>query len=518
MPAFLRRHYPLKLFLSLVVVGVVLAVGVYASGQFGLPVAAATAGGAGVTAIVGTAMAVRTQRSLDALAGRAERCADGTDVSFETNRIDCVGRTAHSVGAVGAALAEERAARAEAEELYEHVERTAEEYSEVMRRCSKGDLSHRLEPSTESEAMAEISVSFNDMIDALEDAVGTVKRFANEVATHSQEMRLSTEEVSDVSDRVVDSIRGISADADAQTENLHAVTEEMNSLSTTVEEVAVATDEVSDISERTAQTGKKGRKAATEAIEGMNQIETESRGTVEVISQLESEVQQVDELIDFISEIAEQTNMLALNAHIEASRAGEQGEGFAAVANEIKELAEGAKEAARDIEARLERIRSQTEGTVTEVRGTSDRIGQHIDAIENAASAFSEVAEHAQETNAGVQEITEATHQQAESTQEVLEMVEAAAAVSEETSAESENVARTTQSQTMALSQVSTSASDLAQQATRLSQALGSFGTAPSAPDEAADGVSTDGNRVTISGSGDAEPVEHRPAVEPDGS
>jgi methyl-accepting chemotaxis protein len=525
-PAFVRRRYPLKRFLVLMGVGVLLAAGVYASGRFGRPVVVGTAGGAGVTALVGTAMAARTRRSLDALAARAERCADGEEVTFETNRIDCVGRTASAVAGVGSALAEERAARADAEELYRHVERTAEEYSEVMRRCADGDLSVRMDPSDESAAMTEISVSFNEMADALEHAVGNVKRFADEVATHSQEMRLSTEEVSDVSDRVVDSIREVAADADEQTENLHSVTEEMNALSTTVAEVASTTDEVADIAERTAQTGEEGREAATEAIDGMNRIETESRDTVEAINQLESEVQQVDELIDFISEIAEQTNMLALNAHIEASRAGEQGEGFAAVANEIKELAEGAKEAAGDIESRLERIRSRTEGTVEEVRGTSDRIAEHTDAIENAASAFEEVAEHAQETNAGVQEITEATHQQAESTEEVLEMVEAAATVSEETSEESERMATTTQSQTMALSQVSASASDLAEQATRLSQALDSFETDSAVDADAdelpptdgvpADDVATDGDGGAVAG--DSETVDSERAVETDGS
>ena len=467
--------------------------------QYGLLV---TGGIVVLIGLVGLVLGRNTVRSVDDLRRKAGRMEDGDlNVDFGTQRIDAIGQLYVGFASMRDALRDQireaqeareaaEAARAEAEEMNEHLERKADEYSTVMQACADGDLTERMRPESESAAMRSIAVEFNEMVAEIEATTAEVKAFASEVATASEEVTASSEEVRSASQQVTESIQEISDGAERQNESLQSVSGEMEQLSTTTEEIAASSNEVADIAERTAETGREGRDAAEAAIEGMAELESESESAVAAIEDLESEMSEIDELIEFIGDIAKETNMLALNANIEASRGGSEAaaedEGFAVVAQEVKELASETKDAAEDIESRLERIQNQTEHTAGEVQQTADRVAEHTQSVRDAAGALDEIAEYAAETNDGVQEISAATEQQAASTEEVVAMVDDAATISEETTAEAENVAAAAEEQTTALTEVSNSASSLSEQASQLSAALDRFDTAAEPEDDVA--------------------------------
>ncbi|AGB15805.1 methyl-accepting chemotaxis protein [Halovivax ruber XH-70] len=438
---------------------------------------------------VGVVIVRNTSRPITRLADRASELEAGNlEAELSSNRPDEIGQLYNAFDSMRASLRgqiqEAEEARQEAEEersrtdrINTHLEAKADEYSSVMRACGEGDLSRRMDPESQNDAMTEIALEFNQMLSNLEETVERVSQFADEVAAASEEVTASTEEVHTASTQVTESVQEISDGAERQNESLQAVNGEMNELSTTTEEIASSSHTVADLAERTAKTGNEGRDVARSAIDGMNEIETESEGAVDAIESLEEEVAQIDELVEFITEVAEQTNMLALNANIEASRATQSNDGFSAVADQVKELSEDTQKAARDIEERIEEIEEETNYAAGEVRQTSERIARHRQAVEDTVDALEEIAEYASETSDGIQEISAATEQQAATTQEVVSMVDQAATISEETTTEAETVAAAAEEQTTAITEVSRSASDLSQQAAELSSKLDEFET-----------------------------------------
>nr|WP_245547734.1 methyl-accepting chemotaxis protein [Halovivax ruber] len=458
----------------------------------------ATIAGVVLIGLIGAIIGRNTATSIDKLTGKVAEMEDGNlDVEFETKRIDNIGRLydgfAEMRDELKTQITEAENARADAEQERERVQQlndelqtAADSYCDVMEEAADGDLTVRMDPSaTDNETMQEIGEDFNDMLTEIEATVESLNQFATEVATASEQVTASSEEVRSASEQVSESVQEISDGANQQYESLRSVDNEMSNLSTTTEEIAASSNEVADVAERTARTGRDGREAAREAIDAVETLEDERESVVDEFAQLRDDVAEIDHLVERVGEIAEQTNMLALNANIEASRSagGDDDGGFAAVAAEVKELSQDVKEATEEIDNQLEGIQTQTERSADEVERTSDEIERVGELVTETVDALEEIAEYAQETNDGVQEISAATEEQAASTEEVVAMIDDVASIAEQTTTEAEGVAAAAEEQTTAMSEVSNSANDLTEQAMALSEALDRFET--DAPSEA---------------------------------
>jgi methyl-accepting chemotaxis protein len=371
------------------------------------------------------------------------------------------------------ATAEEE--RTKAEELSDHLQAKARTFGTVMGRAADGDLTERMEPDPESAAMTSIAEAFNDMMTEFENTFAQLRRFADQVAASSEQVTSGAGESQSASEQVSESIQAISADADSQSERLGETAAEMQSLSGTVEEVASSAEEIAVRSEETADLGRTGRRAAGDAMTEMSAIEVESSEAIEDVESLAAEIAAISEITDLITDIAEQTNMLALNASIEAARVGKAGEGFAVVANEIKELASETADATENIESQIDLIQSTSNDALSGIRTVDRRIASGADTVEEALAALDDIADTVEEANRGIQEISDATDDQAGSTEEVASMVDDVAESARQVSRESNTVSAAAEEQTSSLTEVSRSASTLSERAIDLRERLSAF-------------------------------------------
>lgn len=385
----------------------------------------------------------------------------------------------------------------------------ADSYREVMERTAAGDLTARMDEESRSREMATIAEAFNGMMDEMESTVVTVSRFGEEVASLSDEVAESTERVSQTSREVAESIEQISSGAEEQSESLTRVTQEVNDLSASVQQIASAADELSSLSARTADRAHGGADAAEDALAGMDDIRTETERTVAEVDRLDDRLGEVGEVVEVITDVAEQTNVLALNAQIEAARAGEDGAGFAVVSREVKALAEETRDSAAEISDLVEDLGEQRERVVERMERMRDGVRDGAADVEGALQSLDDIVEQIEETNASVHEITDATGGQAASAQEVLATADEIASIAEEMAGEAGAVATAAEGQTTTLGEVDGRMQSLSSDTGRLVALLDRFDARESAAaDESFDGSGLDSDTALDPDDGpDSDPV-----------
>lgn len=157
-------------------------------------------------------------------------------------------------------------ARGEAEAFNDRLREKAAEYGQAMERAANGDLTVRVDPSSQSEAMAEIGETFNRMLGELEATLSRIAEFADEVAVNSEQITASSGEIKASSDQVSESVQEISAGTDEEHDRLQRVSNEMQNLSGTIEEVASSASQVASVSKQAAERGERGSEHASQAL------------------------------------------------------------------------------------------------------------------------------------------------------------------------------------------------------------------------------------------------------------
>ncbi|MFC7325624.1 methyl-accepting chemotaxis protein [Halorubrum rutilum] len=351
-------------------------------------------------------------------------------------------------------------------------------FGNAAERAQDGDLTATIDAESlaaDDDRYDELVGNYNRLVATLGETVGELRSFTGDVAAASDDVRASMDEVDDASEAVARSVQEISDGAAEQRSDLEAVSAEMNTLSATVEEIAASADDAATTARSAADRGQAGREESAEAIAELEALESRIGETATAVEDFVDRIGEIDEIAAVIDGIAEETNLLALNASIEAARADGSGDGFAVVADEVKSLAEETRAEAAAISERIDEVQEASADVAADVGAMESQVSESVGAVESTLREFEEVVEDVTAVDETVREISEATDDQARTTQEVVDMVEDVADVSGRTASEAETAAAAAEEQTASVSEVTDRAHALADRSDELLARLDEF-------------------------------------------
>ena len=273
--------------------------------------------------------------------------------------------------------------------------------------------------------------ALNRLLDKLQDNLNSIAAGAQSVAAAANEMSSTSTHV-----------------ATASTQQSEAASD----MAATVEEMTVSINHVADrsleanrISSESGRLASSGEEVIGHTVEDMNEIASTVNEAAALIQQLEANSQQISNVVAVIRDVADQTNLLALNAAIEAARAGEQGRGFAVVADEVRKLAERTSTSTKEISSTIDTMRTSASNAVDSMQGVVSRVALGVERAQEANTSIKQIGEGSRNAVHMVEEITEAIREQGTATNNIAMQVERIAQMSEESSAAAANSAQAAQ-------------------------------------------------------------------------
>ncbi len=341
-------------------------------------------------------------------------------------------------------------------------------------KVANGDLSGHIEVQGVEE-INKLTNAFNGMIKALRRLVATTSSTAETVSASSEELAASSGEVGKAAEEVAITIQSVAEGANNQVNLADHSAQVIHDIVEAISNTSKAADSVAAASEQSERAAENGTKQIDMAVAKMNEIQQDSNETAKKVHELGEKSRQIGQIVDVITGIAGQTNLLALNAAIEAARAGEQGRGFAVVADEVRKLAEQSETAAREIAGIIKDIQAETIETVEAIDKSGREISSGVTVVATSGQAFKEIYDAVKNMREEVGRIVALTTEQQQRSGQVEAAVHSIADSARLNAASSEQVAAASQEQNASVQEITAASAGLAKMAAELQEAVMKF-------------------------------------------
>lgn len=458
--------------------------------------------------LLGIAVGGDISTELRRLSETALAIGDGDmSVTPQSNRGDEVGTLATALQdmqqSLQTAFDDSKHARREAEEAREDTERfnetllsAADEVETAMSAVASGDFTRQLDPNTDAPAITQIGTAYDDMANRLSITISEIRSFVRDVEetavttaetadTLANDQRVLAEDIRDVADEITD-----------QAEQLQTTAGDVASLAASFEEVAASTERVSERTREGSDLAETGTTTANDAATAMESIQANIKQLDGLVKSLDNQMGDVAKTTALVDDIAEQTDILALNANIETARVETDASGFAVVADEIRGLSEETRDAITEIESLIEATRGEMDEVTEEMGEARSRVEDGTDTVETANTTFQELADVVENIDHETNEIAGATNDGAQTAETVSQAVESATDSVQTVSSRAQSLADTADETANKISELEQQANELVGQTEQLSQRLAQFDTRDvdaNAPEQITPEVATDG-------------------------
>jgi methyl-accepting chemotaxis protein len=289
--------------------------------------------------------------------------------------------------------------------LIRHIGAEPVELESIAEKVAEGDLTIRMDTGKTG-----VYEAMRRMVDSLRQVMDKVNQSSQELLRSAAQLNSNALNTAEGSNEVV-----------AQALTVATASEEMSTTST---EIANNCHQAAHSSSLASGAAQNGAAIVRETVEGMNRIADKVRNSSEVVEQLGTRSEQIGEIVGTIEDIADQTNLLALNAAIEAARAGEQGRGFAVVADEVRALAERTTKATREIGEMIKNIQNETRLAVIAMEEGVDEVGEGISGAARSGHALETILQQVNDVTSQISQIATAAEEQTATTREITNNIQ----------------------------------------------------------------------------------------------
>ncbi len=343
-----------------------------------------------------------------------------------------------------------------------------QQLSHLSKKVAEGNLDLEALPIKSNDEIGVLTNNFNLMIETLRSVIKSTTNVSSRVSNSAQVLSTQMQEATDSYNSVAASMQEIASGADLQAEKAQESSITIEEMSIGIQRIAITSNQITESSITAAEEAEKGNDSTNRSVAQMNAISRAVNQSATSVKLLGAHSGKIEEIVGIITGIASQTNLLSLNAAIEAARAGDAGKGFAVVADEVRKLAEQSEASAREISTLISHIQRDTNESVKVMVHAVEEVDNGLLMISDSERSFNQIISSIHQVSGQIQELSATIEEMAAGTAEVTSSVHKMEEFSIASRENTKTVAEASVSQLHTVRQVS----DEAQILTNLSEEL----------------------------------------------